>query len=220
MIHKLWLNFQEFGYIILDVLSTDYLGKIIHDIIGLVQGWHLQFLRTPFDVLKIRSHGPVRGRPNLIRVRGPHSIPFLSSFFDSSKFFLNLFAACFIFTKVLALVLTHVSCPSFTPGTSLVWVWPGFSPSSGQRGGVMFERLYDMSILDFQPVTLDMSGKYLGFTLAMWHDSYPNSSPNPIQNVFSYWLNHAYVIRSNTRKFWEKFLSKTYSFWIMILSRC
>ena len=70
----------------------------------------------------------------------------------------------------------------------------------------MFERLYDMSILDFQPVTLDMSGKYLGFTLAMWHDSYPNSSLNPIQNVFSYWLNPAYVSGSNVnQKIWTKF---------------
>ena len=138
MIHKLWLNFQEFGYIILDVLSTDYLGKIIHDIIGLVQGWHLQFLRTPFDVLKIRSHGPVRGRPNLIRVRGPHSIPFLSSFFDSSKFFLNLFAACFIFTKVLPLVLTHASCPSFTPGTSLARVQSEFGATWSHVGKIIW----------------------------------------------------------------------------------
>jgi len=36
-------------------------------------------------------------------------IPVFSSFFDSSKFFLNLFAACLIFTEVLELVFYYFS---------------------------------------------------------------------------------------------------------------
>ena len=35
---------------------------------------------------------------------------------------------------------------------------------------------------------LDMSGKYLGFALAMWHGSCPNSSPTRFKNVLSSWL--------------------------------
>ena len=37
------------------------------------------------------------------------NIPAISSFFDSSKFFLNLFAACLIFTEVHELVFYYFS---------------------------------------------------------------------------------------------------------------
>lgn len=37
------------------------------------------------------------------------NIPAFSSFFDSSKFFLNLFAACLIFTEVHELVFYYFS---------------------------------------------------------------------------------------------------------------
>lgn len=75
--------------------------------------------------------------------------PVFSSFFASSKFFLNLFAACLIFTEVLELVFYYFSYS---------WVQLGFEPTLEKQWFRRFE---------FDPDT------WFGFSLPRdWDESY------------------------------------------------
>ena len=97
-------------------------------------------------------------------------IPVFSSFFDSSKFFLNLFAACLIFTEVLELVFYYFSY-------SLVQL--RFEPTlqfDTWRRRVLFVRLSDVGYVR------QISRIHLG------HVTSPNSSPTRFKNVLSSWL--------------------------------
>ena len=85
--------------------------------------------------------------------------PVFSSFFASSKFFLNLFAACLIFTEVLELVFYYFSYSWVQLSTVRIWTHVGKTVISKVRvcsrhlvrvqsatwlGRVIFVRLYDV----------------------------------------------------------------------------